>query len=187
MSKTAITLIVIGVLVLFSFIYGVTTYNGFVGSEEGISAIDKDMQNVHASIHKQMRGQGISIEKYGDLVIKAMTVSMEGRYGPTGSHAAVQLIHEQNPNIPSDIMAKLQETIESGYNRFEATQRTKIDKGRVYKQNLRSFPKNIVAAVCGFPKIDLAFVDRILTSAETKHDFETGELSDPDPFGEKNR
>lgn len=177
-----IVLGVLALLVLVVLSVTISTYNNLVRQENGIDAVDKDMQNVHASIYKQMKGQGLAVEKYGDMVIKALDAAMSGRYGEGGSRAAFQWIHEQNPNIAPDIMTKLQQVIEAGYNRFEATQRAKIDKVRVYKDILRFFPSNMIAGMLGFPKIDMSMADRVISSATTKKDFESGELSDPDPF-----
>ncbi|MDO8582050.1 MAG: hypothetical protein Q7S16_04190 [bacterium] len=182
--------VIFGVILLFcvlTAIITVTNYNSLVSQEEEIMGVDKDMQNVHASVYKQMRGQGLSFEKYGATVIEAMRVGAEGRFGKNGSQAAVLWIQEQNLDISANVMLKLQQTIEAGYNKFEATQRTKIDKLTTYKKSLRRFPRNIVAWIFGFPKIDMNIAERIVTSAETKKDFETLELSDPDPFGERDK
>lgn len=186
MKALGIVLAIVAVLLVGTTCGGISIYNGLVDDETGIEAIDKDMQNVHASVYKQIKGQGLAVEKYGEMVIESFKVAMSGRYGG-GSQAAWQWIKEQNPDIKPEIMSKLQVIIEAGYTKFEATQRTKIDRVRSYKAKLRKFPSNVVAWVCRFPKIDLKLMDRIVTSAETKHDFDTGELSDPDPFGKKDK
>ena len=187
LTKGQIALIALVTLAVTVVGYTWVTYNTLVGYEEDIHAIDKDMQNVHASIHKQMRGQGIAVEKYGEMVIKALEVAMEGRYGKTGSQAAFQWLKEENPSIPPEIMTKLQQVIEAGYNRFEATQRTKIEMVNAYRKKLRRPPSSWVARQFGFPTIDMEAADRVITSAETKRDFAAGELSDPDPFGENKK
>lgn len=172
---------VIGTFIIMSITY----YNSFNGKEIYIKAVDKDMQNVHASFHKQMRAQGISVEKYGDLVIKALQVSMGGRYGANGSQAAMQWIKEQNPTIDPKMFSKLQQVIEAGYNKFESVQRKKIDMVAVYEKQATNFPGVVFAGIFNFPKKPFDELGRIITSAETKIDFEKGELSDPKIFSDK--
>lgn len=166
-------------------IWGIGSYNNLVRQEEGIKASYEDMQNVHASIFNQIKSQGLSVEKYGDLVIQACNVAMEGRYGKMGSQAAFQWIQENNPTIQPQVMEKLQVAIEAGYNKFESTQRTKIDRIRIYQADLRSFPKNVFAELLGFPKIDMEKYGATISSAETKKTFETKEMETIDPFSKK--
>ena len=178
-----ITILVIIASIGIPIIMSITYYNSFNGKEIYIQAVDKDIQNVHASFHKQMRVQGISVEKYGDMVIKALEVSMGGRYGANGSQAAMQWIKEQNPTIDPKMFEKLQQVIEAGYNKFEAVQRKKIDMVAVYQKQATNFPGLIFAGIFNFPKKPFDELGRIITSAETKIDFEKGELSEPKIFG----
>jgi hypothetical protein len=184
-GSASIAWIIIGSIILVlasAAIWVASARNDLVRFENRIEAVDKDMQNVHASIFQQMRQQGVAVEKYGDLVIQAINAAMSGRYGTGGSKAAFQWLQEQNPTIDSKIMDKLQVAIEAGYNRFEATQRTKLDIVRTYKDATQVFPKNIVAGLFGYPKKPWEEIGRIVTSAQTKADFEKGELSDPGIF-----
>lgn len=161
---------------------GVTNYNKMVGLENKVEAIDKDMQNVHASIFNNIKSQGLTVESYGDLVIRGINAAMSGRYGATGSGAVMQWIQEQNPNIDPDVIKKLQIVIESGYNRFEATQRTKVDVVRIYKNVVQRFPSNIIAAVFRFPRRPWEVIDRMITTEETKETWKTGNMEIIDPF-----
>lgn len=159
-----------------------SSYNGFIRLENQILAVDKDMQNVHASIFNQIKSQGLSVEKYGNLVIESINAAIGGRYGEGGSKAAFQWIKENNPTIDPNVFNKLNVAIEAGYTKFEATQRTKIDVIRVYRNKLETFPSNIVAGVFGFPKKNLDELERIITTKETKKTFETKEMETIDPF-----
>ena len=187
LTKGQIALIVLGSLALLVISVTWSSYNTFVGYEEDIQAIDKEMQSVHANGQKNIRGQGIAVEKYGEIFSQGLKIAIEGRYGKTGSQAAFQWLKEENPTIPPEIMQKLQQAIEATYNKFEATQRTKIEMVAAYRKKLRRPPSSWVAKGFGFPTIDMKAADSIITSAETKRDFETGELSDPDPFGENKK
>jgi hypothetical protein len=169
-------------LVLGSGCYALNTYNDLVRQENGIKATYEDMQNVHASVFNQIKSQGLVVEKYGDMVIQALDVAMSGRYGAGGSQAAMQWIQEQNPTIDPQTLAKLQTVIEAGYTKFEAVQRTKIDKIRIYQNTLQTFPNSLLANVFGFPRIDMAKYGRTISTSETKTTFETGEMKTIDPF-----
>lgn len=182
LSVLLIILTVLTVLVGTAIIWGISTYNGLIRFENRIEAVDKDMQNVHASIFQQMKQQGVAVDKYGQMVIEAINVALSGRYGEKGSKAAFQWIHEQNPTIDSKIMEKLQVAIEAGYNKFEATQRTKLDVVRIYKDATQVFPSNIISGMFGFPRKSWDELGRIVTSSQTKKDFWSGELSDPGIF-----
>ncbi len=184
-STSVITLGVVALIVSALAIWVISSRNTLVRFENKVEAIDRDMQNVHASIFQQMRQQGVAVEKYGDLVIQGIHESMNGRYGADGSRAAMQWITEQNPSIDPKIMEKLQIAIESGYNRFEAVQRTKIDVVRTYKDATQVFPNNIIANMFGYPRKSWSELERIVTSSQTKADFEKGELSDPRIFDKK--
>jgi hypothetical protein len=169
---------VIGIAV----ITGISINNNCNRQERGIVATDRDMQNVHASIFNQIKSQGLVVEKYGDMVIQAMKVAVEGRYGKNGSQAAMQWIQEQNPSISPDIMTKLQTVIEAGYTSFEAKQRTKIDQVRVYETYLGNFPQGMIAGMFGWPKVDLKSLSEVISTAETKETFQSKEMRTIDPF-----
>jgi len=185
-ASVSFGLIVLIGIVASVFIGGlwlVGTYNGIVRQENGIVAVHEDMQNVHTSIFNQMKSQGLSVEKYGDMVTEAITTAIEGRYGKTGSQAAMQWIQEQNPTIDPKILEKLQVAIEAGYNKFEAVQRTKIDKLRVYDNTLDSALTGWVAKTfMGFPKKVTADMRKTISSAASKTMMETKEMETIDPF-----
>ena len=169
------------VLILIMYVVGI--YNGAVRQENGIVAVNEDMKNVHASIFNTMKSQGISIEKYCDTVIKALDVAMGGRYGNDGVKGAMVWIKEQNPTIDSSLYAKLQTVIEVGYTKFESTQRTKIDRLRVFDNFIDSFPGGFIAKAFGFPKKVTAEMRETITTAETKEMMKTKEMKTINPFG----
>ncbi|MBT3729034.1 hypothetical protein HOF65_03910 [bacterium] len=173
-NKGKIIAAVIAVVVL---IWGVSIDNQMKRFENRIGAIDLDMQSVHASIFQQMKQQGVAVNKYGSMVIEAL----EATFGENGSQAAFQWLQNQG-TIPPSVMDKLGSAIEAGYNRFDAVQRTKIDTVRSYQDFAVTFPKNIVASVRGYPTKSWDELYKIVTSAQTKADFASGELSDPGIF-----
>ena len=182
--KAAIGIIIGLIAIIFiGIVWFAGTYNGLVRQENSIVAAHEDLQNVHASIFNQIKSQGLSVEKYGDMVTKAINAAIEGRYGKNGSQAAMQWIQENNPTIDSKVFEKLQVVIEAGYNKFEEAQRTKIDKIRVYDNTLDSFFTGFVAkSIMGFPKKVTADMRKTITSAETSEMMKTKEMKTIDPF-----
>jgi hypothetical protein len=179
--------IIIGVLAIVLggfFISGISYYNDFKVTENLIVATDKDLQNVHASIFNNIKSQGLSVEKYGDMVIQAITASMTGRYGASGSKAAFQWIQEQNPTVSPSVFLKLQQVIDIAYNNFETKQRTKIDIIRTYENKIGVFPGNLFASVFGYPKIDLKKLSSVISTEETKKTWDTGNIRTINPFGD---
>jgi hypothetical protein len=169
----------IGAVLLVGF---VSLRNGLARQENGVVAAHEELKNVHSSIFNQMKSQGLAIEKYGDLVIKAIEVSMTGRYGETGSKAGVQWIKEQNPEIDVKIMDKLQVAIESGYKEFQARQTTKIDLIRVYDNSLDTWPSSWVASIAGFPNKVTADMRKTISSAATDDMMQRKQFDTINPF-----
>jgi len=158
-------------------IYAVGVKNNCKDYENNIDAIYLDMQNVHANMFQKMQQLGVPVDKYGDMVVKAL----EATFGKGGSKAAFQFLKEQG-TIPPQIMDKLNVAIEASYNKFEATQRTKIDVANGYKNYAEDWPRSIFVEFFGYPKRPWSELLKIVTSAQTKADFESGELSDPGIF-----
>jgi hypothetical protein len=184
-GSVKVLLMVVGglaMLVVIAIIYLVSTYNTAARMENGVVAVHEDMKNVHASIFNTMKSQGLSIEKYGDTVIKALDAAMNGRYGADGVKGAMVWIQEQNPTIDASLYSKLQTVIESGYTRFEATQRSKIDRLRVYDNFIDTNPGGAVAKAFGYPKKVTADMRQTISTAETKEMMATKEMKTIDPF-----
>ena len=172
-----IALVVVGIIAL-GLAYAIPVRNDFVRTENQLRAVVGDTQNVHSSFTLGLRTQGLAVEKYGDLVVKAVTAT----YGQGGAKAAVLLLQKQNPDIDSSVVARLQVAIEAGYARFEQIQRSKLDVIRVYRNQLDVWPNNMIASVFGFPRVDLDKLEQLVTSAGTKKAFATGEMDAVDPF-----
>lgn len=173
-----ITLACVGFVAVF-LAYAISVKNDCARTENQLKAVFADSKNVHSSFTLGLQTQGLAVEKYGELVVKAC----EATYGQGGAKAAVLLLQKQNPDIDSSVVARLQVAIEAGYARFEQVQRSKIDVVRVYRNKLDTFPVGNVAAMFGYPRCDLAKLEEIVTSAGTKKAFEQGEMEAVNPFG----
>ncbi len=189
-GSAKLTLLIVGValagILLIAAVYLVGIYNTAVQQENGVMAVHKDYQNVHASVFNSLKSQGLSIEKYGELVLKAIDAGMSGRYGEDGVKGAMVWIKEQNLGIEPALFLKLQTIIESGYARMESTQRSKIDRIRVLDNFLESAPKGMIARkLFGFPKKVTDDVRATITSAATEEMMKTKKMETIDPFSKK--
>lgn len=165
---------VIGAFLIYIFIIGRNTAIGF---ENRISETDGVWKTHHASIFAQMKQMGLSVEKYGSLAIQAI----EAKYGSEGSQAAV--IFSGAPEMPSpEIMAKLNVVIEAGYNKLASVSETKQAQCRIYKDWGMKFPGVIVTSILSYPTQPFEKLCEPVSSAQSKADYNSRELSDPEIF-----
>lgn len=150
----------------------ISTYNDFVSMEESIFAQYKQNQNNYDNYYKTVKEMIQVNDAYASDFKKVYDGLMQGRYGKNGSKAMFQWIQENMPNFDSSLYSKVQNAITAGRKDFETNQKTLLDKKRVYKQELRVIPNNLIAGLMGFPKVDLDEMD-IVTSGETEEAFRT--------------
>jgi hypothetical protein len=186
--KVIVVSSIIFIILLFGLMIvgsAVSNYNSFVKLEEQVEAIHKDMENAHGSIYNQIKSQGLTVQNYGDTVIKAINVAISGRYGEGGVKSAWTWIQEKNPEIDPSLYKSLMQVIEAGYNKFENIQRNKIDVVRTYNTKLRTFPDNIWANIFGFPKCNLKDLEEVISTESSKEMMETKKMDTINPFGEE--
>jgi hypothetical protein len=179
----------IGALLLIVGMGCTVSYIGFrqdcVSFENNISAQDKEMQNVDTEITNSLQTQGLAVGEYKDLVVGAIKAANTGRYGADGSKAMMQWIKEQNPTIDPSIFKKIMVCAESGYAKFAAAQRKKIDLCRVYRKQLEQQQQvpiwgSIVTA--GFPRKPWTELERVIVSEDTAKTWQSGIKQRIDPF-----
>lgn len=149
-----------------------STYNDLVTQEEGISAQYKQNMNNYDNMWKKFKEASQVNAMYANDLKAVFDSAISARYGKDGSQAAMQWLKEHNPNFDSAMYQKLQAMIESGRNSFESNQKMLIDKKQMYQAEIRRFPTVVIAAILGFPKIDLTRMD-IVTSDATDKAFES--------------
>jgi len=150
----------------------ISTNNNLVRQEASIDAQWTQNKNNYDNYFKKLKEACQVPDMYRDDLKKVYDSVMQGRYGKDGSKAMFQFIKEHNPTFNDSLYTQIQRIIESGRNNFEAEQKMLIDKKRVYKISLKSFPGNIIANMLGFPKIDLTKYG-IVTSDVTEDAFRT--------------
>lgn len=168
--------VIVAVMVMAG--YTVTKRNSFVRQEIAITASYDANKATLDKITQTIQGSGLAADKYGDIVIKAITAAMTGRYGPEGSKAAMQWIQENQPNIDPAIFNKLQQVIEANYAEWASAQITLRDRVRVYETDTQEWPGALVAGALGYPRkgFDIALYKRMIATDDTNDAFKTGKM-----------
>jgi hypothetical protein len=160
----------------------INTNNSLVAAEEGIVASFDNGENIHSNTLKKIKQAGFVTENYSEQVRTTIDAAIRGRYGSEGIRSNMVWIQEQNPQISPDLFNRIIVLIEAGNNEFAATQTDRIDRIRVYRTQLRSFPQSAVAGVLGFPKIDMERYGRIVSMEESAEVMNTGRDQAVNPF-----
>ena len=171
----------IALVAVIGVVWLISSYNGLVRAENALKANHGKSKTALAAIMSDMKSQGLAVEKYGDMVMKALDASFKGRYGEKGVKAALIAIREDNPKIDAAVITKLQAVISSGYKHFEQAQNEVLAAKQAYSNRLQTFPSNIVASTFGFPTVDLDSFNLVLTEDAMKA-FDTGTMKRIDPF-----
>ncbi len=173
------------VIALFVIILGistVTTYDGFAKWEAGIEAQDRNIDVIGGSAYVKGKLSAQVASQYGSLVVDAIKIGAQGRYGADGAKAALLVITEQSPNIDGSVYKEVQRTVEAAFTDLQAAQTTKQDMIRSYEGSLHSAWGGAVAGTFGFPRIDLEKAKQVITTSEMKDARQSGELTTPDLF-----
>lgn len=176
--------LVLVAMLIATVISVVNTNNSLVRQEEGIIASYDNGENVHSNTLKKIKQAGFVTDNYSDKVKETISEAIRGRYGADGVRAGMVWIKEENPNISPDIWNRVLTIIEAGNNEFAATQTDRLDRVRVYRSDLRTFPNSMVAGLLGFPKIDMDKYTKVVSVAESKQAMETGNDTVANPFSE---
>jgi hypothetical protein len=105
---------------------------------------------------------------------------MTGRYGADGSKAVIQLLQEQNPNLDPEVYRKVQQTVESFHDSFQASQTNLIARKQEYAKFTTATTASIFYNWLGnYPHIHIGVPTgtqddfQIVTSDKTQGDFKT--------------
>lgn len=177
----------IGLLLLLLGIVavGCSKYSSFVRHENAIEAEQLEVENTHAAFYKTVKAEGGVFVQYGDMIKEIIRTNKVSTFGADGAKQMFLMLKDSYPNMEPGIATKLQQLIEAGFNKIESRQTDKIDECKAYKNEYGTPPGNIVAGIFGFPRVNIKKACAIMTSAETKHDVEAGELSDAPVFEPK--
>lgn len=132
-----------------------SAYNKANSMEQQIKATFENNKNVLSGYTNSIAEAAQIPAMQRDDLSKIYTDVMTGRYGENGSKALFQFINEQNPNVNSEVYAKLQTMIEAGRAKFTTNQEKLIDQKRSYETNLGSAWTGMFMHMAGYPKINL--------------------------------
>lgn len=143
--------------------------------EQSIYAQDENMQNVHASMKNSLKLQGLTVKNYTESDIKKMEVAIK-RYADK-PNLMMQWAQESNNGLSPALHEKFMVAVEKFYAKWEVTQKSKISVAQEYRTFLKASIKGTVAGVIfNYPTDKVqTIMDRIISSAETKATWDTGE------------
>lgn len=172
-------IVFLGVMIIL-IIGGISLLFGYVGFqnecnryENGIVAQYDVNKNIYDNGYKSVLEIASVPENYVDNLKTLFQAAITGRYGEGGSKAVIQLIQEQNPQLPSDMYVKIQQTIEIFRNRFTQSQTELVAKKQEYKNFYTATISGRVFNIIGnYPRIEFSKYD-IVTSDRTEGAFQT--------------
>lgn len=172
-AAVALSLVGIVVFSLFFLLFGYLGFSNTANAfEVDIKAKYTDNRNVYDNGWKKVK----EVAQVPELQTKALQevykTTMEGRYGPNGSQALLQFIHEQNPQLDQTTFLKIQQDIEAFRTEFASNQTALVSRKQAYERFLMATTSGrFYNSFAGYPKIDLNKFD-IVTSEKTEQDFE---------------
>ncbi|MBO5807403.1 MAG: LemA family protein [Bacteroidaceae bacterium] len=173
-KSTIITLVIVGILVLWS----IFSYNGLVTAEEGVSTAWSNVENQYQrradlipNLVNTVKGYAAHEKETLDAVVAArtratqVTVDAENltpeklqefqkAQGEVGSALGRLLaITEAYPDLKANKnFLELQAQLEGTENRISVERRNFNEAAREYNSSIRKFPRNIIASMFGFEK-----------------------------------
>jgi len=168
-------------LLLTGFVWSAYTTAG--KKENGIIAIYEDMQNVYAnSIIEVLEQKGVVISKYKKDILESIDKNMI-RYKNDKNLLFKSVAESAGLTVSPNLYQDLSRSIESGYRKFESTQRFKIDRVRNYKNFIDYSIRGKIAGLFGFPSEKAKFImEQLILNEKTETTFKVGKMTRPEIF-----
>lgn len=173
-KSTIILLVVLGVIL----VWGVTSYNGLVSAEEGVSTAWSNVENQYQrradlipNLVNTVKGYAAHEQETLDAVVAARTRAtqvvvdaedmtpeklqqFQKAQGEVGAALGRLLaITEAYPDLKANQnFLELQAQLEGTENRISVERRNFNDAARRFNTSIRTFPRNLIAGMCGFEK-----------------------------------
>ena len=173
-KSTIILLVVLGVIL----VWGVASYNGLVSAEEGVSTAWSNVENQYQrradlipNLVNTVKGYAAHEQETLDAVVAARTRAtqvvvdaedmtpeklqqFQKAQGEVGAALGRLLaITEAYPDLKANQnFLELQAQLEGTENRISVERRNFNDAARKFNTSIRTFPRNIIAGMCGFEK-----------------------------------
>ena len=159
----------------------IASYNGFQDTKNHILMLYQTNQNKLSNYTMIIKEKLQISEKYENTLKEVIRQTMQGRYGDNEETPLFKFIKEQNFNIDSKIYLDLMNTINAERKGFALAQDERANACRVYNNELKSFPSNIVAKVFDFNAEDMLPYCVLVSDERTNEVFKTN-LQQPMKF-----
>ena len=173
-KSTIILLVVLGVIL----VWGVTSYNGLVRADENVSTAWSNVENQYQrradlipNLVNTVKGYAAHEQETLDAVVSARTRAtqvvvdaeemtpeklqqFQKAQGEVGTALGRLLaITEAYPDLKANQnFLELQAQLEGTENRISVERRNFNDAARRFNTSIRTFPRNLIAGMCGFEK-----------------------------------
>ncbi|HRY33569.1 MAG TPA: LemA family protein [Bacteroidales bacterium] len=178
MRSTIVTIGVILVLLVILVLSGVSTYNGLVSREEGVSAQWAQVENVYQRRADLIPNLVETVKGYANFERQTLTEVIEARAkatsvtvnpenlnaeslkqfqesqnGLSSALARLMVVVERYPDLKANQnFLELQSQLEGTENRISVERKKFNETAQSYNTYIRKFPKNIFAGMFGFDK-----------------------------------
>ncbi len=178
MRSTIVTIGVILVLLVILVLSGVSTYNGLVSREEGVSAQWAQVENVYQRRADLIPNLVETVKGYANFERQTLTEVIEARAkatavninpenlnaeslkqfqesqnGLSSALARLMVVVERYPDLKANQnFLELQAQLEGTENRISVERKKFNETAQSYNTYIRKFPKNIFAGMFGFEK-----------------------------------
>jgi hypothetical protein len=178
-SVIAVVAVLATVVVVGSYFVGYLGYRNTAQSfEMDIPAQYTETQNVYDNGWKKVVEIAQVPEMQAQQVKDVYAGVMTGRYGSNGSHALLQMLTEQNPNLGQDVYVTVQRTVEAFHDSLQASQTNLIARKQEYSKFVTATTAGIFYNWLGhYPHIKIGVPNgtqddfQIVTSDKTQSDF----------------
>ncbi len=169
MGGALIALIVLGTIAVIALLWGILTYNRFVGLRSHIrdawAGIDVELKRRYdliPNLVETVKGYASHEKETLDSVIEARSRAM-GSHGPADAQAKdeqalvgalrqLAVVVEQYPDLKADAgFNQLQDQLAETEDRIAAARRFYNGNVRTFNQLTRMVPSNVIANMFGFP------------------------------------
>jgi hypothetical protein len=178
MKKTLIALTALGGIMILGVIFVITligSYNSYTRLENLVKATQTDNTNVLDNTRKSIREAAAVSDKEVEALTNIITGYAEARGGNTagdGQLVTVGMVREAVPSIQSiETLKNLQNIVVAGRKDWQFSQTRLLEQKRQADDMITTFPSGMMLKMLGKQEIQVV----IVTSAETKENFATGE------------
>ncbi|MFA7681669.1 MAG: hypothetical protein WCX61_01415 [Candidatus Peribacteraceae bacterium] len=169
--------------------YPIIKKNQFVGMEKSLDALHNESLVELSAMTGSVKLSGSAVKSKDEFMLEVIHKATEGRYGPDGAKQVALFLHENYPNMDTALRQQYIRAVEAGYAKFANVQTRKLQLLREYQRQVDpdTFPSGSwVAKKYGFPRVDLAKYDVILSKEARKADAtKTLDESEFDPFAKE--